>query len=336
MVWACRKTKAEISEDLTSRKSKGPSRESFDQKLASERQVIDDGCREPARARTANAFRTDSECAANGESSRVGCRTREQRRAFEDDPETAGVFLDRLFGVGLFAVCSLINFSTSRSSRSMTDSSSSCQPLPEIAKQPQFRLSSSHLHSRSPPGMLQMARGAEPAGCLAIVCLRRGVRKTPSSIRLLLDWLHCQLREDHPDYADFNQRTALAVRRQTGRLRKPVPNNRHDRGVGTMATWTKPQGGIHVWRESGLPAPPLPTALPLRKHGKAACSKFHFVKELSHDTRSATNDRGYAGAESVAAHASLLRTTGLALCPLLRQITGSVGHRRRFGLTRST
>src|SRR5215471_19867054 len=60
---------------------------------------------------------------------------------------------------------------------------------------------------------------------------------------------------------------------------------------------------------------------------KAACSKFQFVKGAFHDTRSATNDRGYAGAQSVAAHASLLRTTGLALCTLLRQVTGSIRHR---------
>ena len=51
-----------------------------------------------------------------------------------------------------------------------------------------------------------------------------------------------------------------------------------------------------------------------------------------HDSPSPPHARGHAGAESLAAHASLVRPAGLPLCPPLRPIAGRPGPRGDPGL----
>ncbi len=50
-----------------------------------------------------------------------------------------------------------------------------------------------------------------------------------------------------------------------------------------------------------------------------------FRKGAFHDIPSATHDRGYAGAQSLAAYPNLLRATGLAVCTPLQPVTASPG-----------
>src|SRR5579864_5090772 len=70
--------------------------------------------------------------------------------------------------------------------------------------------------------------------------------------------------------------------------------------------WTKPQGGIHDRRESGATHAAYSQLSTIAKAWRGCMQQIPFRKGAFHDTRSATNDRGYASAESVAAHASLI------------------------------
>src|SRR5262249_16906465 len=104
------------------------------------------------------------------------------------------------------------------------------------------------------------------------------------------------------------------------------------RGPSDYRNWTKPLRGIsrstNISTQTarvGEAGACLPLRTPMRKHGMAACSTFHFAKELFHDIPSATHDRRHAGAESRAQHANLLRATGVPVRAALRQITGTIG-----------
>ena len=68
----------------------------------------------------------------------------------------------------------------------------------------------------------------------------------------------------------------------------------------------------------------------------AACSTFHFAKELSHDIPSATHDRRHAGAESRTEHANRPMSAGFFVRPAFQQIAGTAGpggHPRLPGLS---
>src|SRR2546425_7160506 len=82
--------------------------------------------------------------------------------------------------------------------------------------------------------MLQTVRGAEPAGCPAIVCLRRGALKTlPAFVFSLIGFIANS--EKTTGLCRLQPATTLAVKRETGRLRNHPRTNRHDPGVGTMS-----------------------------------------------------------------------------------------------------
>jgi len=100
---------------------------------------------------------------------------------------------------------------------------------------------------------------------------------------------------------------------------------RSDRGLrrsGEMTHWTKPLRGIRVARAfhrqiegSSIRQPIFPplasVRAPLRNHGIAACSKFHFAKGAFYDISSSTHDRRHAGAKSRPEHPNFLRATGV-------------------------
>src|SRR5208337_2196681 len=72
---------------------------------------------------------------------------------------------------------------------------------------------------------------------------------------------------------------------------------------------------------------------PLRKHGIAARSKFHFAKGAFYDISSATHDRRHAGAESRPEHSNLVFATGVPVRTPLPQAAASLRPRGDPGLS---
>jgi transposase len=100
------------------------------------------------------------------------------------------------------------------------------------------------------------------------------------------------------------------------------------------AVWTKPLRGRAVWQPS---VPPVSTCLferlRLRHHEGLLAAAFPCRKGASHDCSPTTNDRGYAGAESVASHAGVVSPTGLAIRTPLRSVAGCADSRAHSHLS---
>src|SRR6516162_2051518 len=87
--------------------------------------------------------------------------------------------------------------------------------------------------------------------------------------------------------------------------------------------WTKPLRGIDSWR---VRVPPSDLSAVLMKFDcdamKALFVALSHRKGASHDCSSTTDDRGHAGAESVAAYAGVVSSTGVIVRTLLPHIAG--------------
>ena len=105
-----------------------------------------------------------------------------------------------------------------------------------------------------------------------------------------------------------------SIHYRLAQIHKPLPSlwdQSHKDG------WTKPLRGMQyhdVWSGKQRNCTGSPTLGAVASALKRCLQQLASRKRAFYDTSSTTHDRGYAGEESLTAHPSLLRATGLAVC----------------------